>query len=314
MTDFLDFLNSADEETLLNFEGMPKTLPSRLIAARPFATNEDCLKIKGMNSKLFASLQTVFLQQKQEKMEDAIKALEADEAEEDHRETKPWVKVVRWVIVILLILAAAFAAVKFGVPYIYNTFLKPVETNTARLNEVAAAQSADTSRLSTQLAVLTNRVATLEARADAVDASIASLTKSIDDLNAASAALDGKVAYELDLSRALHYLSRARLYLSQDNNGLARADVFTARNLLYSIQPNTPADQVYAMNETINNLDLALANLPAYPAVAVYYVDIAWQYLADDLVATAPTIIPPTAAPTEPPAATEAPVEATATP
>lgn len=314
MSDFLDFLNSADEETLLAFEGMPKTLPKRLIAARPIASTEDCLKIKGMSEKLYTAMQTVFLQQKQEKMEDAIEALEADEAEEDRRETKPWVKVLRWVIVILLIAAAVFAAIKYGVPYIYNTFLKPVETNAARLNEVAASQSADSARLSTQLAVLTNRVATLEARADAVDASIASLTASIDDLNTASAALDGKVAYELDLSRALHYLSRARLYLSQDNNGLARADVVTARNLLYSLQPNTPTDQAYAMNETINNLDKALANLPAYPAVAVYYVDIAWQYLADDLVATAPTIIPPTAAPTEPPAATEAPVEATATP
>lgn len=320
MSDFLDFLNSADEETLLAFEGMPRTLPKRLIAARPIASTEDCLKIKGMSEKLYTAMQTVFLQQKQEKMEDAIEELKADEAEEDRRETKPWVKVLRWVIVILLIAAAVFAAIKYGVPYIYNTFLKPVETNAARLNEVAASQSADTARLSTQLTALTNRVATLEARADAVDASIAGLTASIDDLNAASAALDGKVAYELDLARALHYLSRARLYLSQDNNGLARADVLTARNLLYTLLPNAPVEQTYAMNETINNLDKALANLPAYPAVAVYYLDTAWQYLVDDLSATAPTVLPPTAAPTEPPAtteppaATEAPVEATATP
>jgi hypothetical protein len=308
MTDFLEFLNSADEETLLNFEGMPKTLPKRLIAARPIETTEDCLKIKGMSEKLFTSLQTVFLQQKQEKMEDAIEALEAEEAEEERRETKPWVKAIRWLLILLVILAAAFAAFKYGVPYIYNTFLKPVENNAALLNEVAATQSADTARLNAQLIALTNRVATLEARADAVDAGIASLTASIDDLNAVSASLDAKVAYELDLSRALHYLSRARLYLSQDNNGLARADVVSARNLLYTLIANAPTAEVYALNETINNLDLALSNLPAYPVVAVYYVDIAWQYLADDLSATAPTVIPPTAAPTE------APVQATATP
>lgn len=313
MSEFLDFLNKADEEELLKIDGMPKALAKRLVASRPIDSSEEALQIKGMSVKLFSTLQSGFLEHKEDKIEEAVEHLEAEEeeAKQPKRETKRWVKVLRAILIVLILLGAVYAAIIYGVPYIYNTFLKPVESNTARLDEVAATQMTDAKRLSAELDALTERVSTLEARADAVDASIIGLTASIDDLNALSAELGGKVGYELDLARALHYLSRARLYLSQDNNGMARADVLSARNLLYSISANTPTDKVYAMNEVINNLDLALANLPAYPAVAVYYVDVAWQYLVDDLSATAPTVVPLDTVPTE---ATAVPTEVTPAP
>jgi hypothetical protein len=320
MSEFLKFLNSADEETLLTIEGMPKALAKRLVDSRPIKSNEDCLKIKGMSVKLFSTLQSGYLEHKEEKIEEAVEQLEAAETEEEPKKKKPrvWVQVLRWILIVLIILGAVYAAVIYGVPYIYKTFLAPVESNTARLSEVAA----DNQTLSDKLTALTNRVSTLEARADAVDVSISGLTASIDNLTALSASLDAEVAYKLDLARAINYLSRARLYLSQSNNGLARADVVSARNLLSAISPAAPVEQVYALNEAINNLDKALSNLPAYPVVAVYYIDISWQYLVDDLSATAPTVVPPTEAPTEvttvPPAetvvVTEAPTEVTPAP
>jgi len=295
MSEFLEFLNSADEETLLQIEGMPKTLAKRLVAARPIESNEACLEIKGMSVKLFSTLQSGYLEHKEEKIEEAVEALEAEEEEEKKKKPKLWVKILRWVLIILILAGAVYAAIIYGVPFIYNTFLKPVESNTAQLSSVATTQSAEIARLD----ALTERVATLETRANAVDESITGLTASIDNLSTLSSQLDAEVSYKLDEARALHYLSRARLYLSQSNNGLARADVLSARNLLSAISANTPTDQVYAMNESINSLDLALSNLPAYPTVAVYHLDIAWQYLVDDLSATAPTLVPQAAAPTE---------------
>lgn len=311
MSEFLEFLNSADEETLLKIDGMPKALAKRLIAARPIESNEACLEIKGMSVKLFSTLQSGYLEHKEDKIEEAVEALEAqDEVEEEKKQPKLWVKILRWVLIILILAGAVYAAIIYGVPFIYNTFLKPVESNTAQLGSVAATQSSEIARLD----ALADRVATLETRANAVDESIAGLTASIDNLTTLSSQLDTEVSYKLDEARALHYLSRARLYLSQSNNGLARADVLSARNLLSAISANTPADQVYAMNEVLNSLDLALSNLPAYPTVAVYHLDIAWQYLVDDLSATAPTVVPQAAAPTEVTATIEAPVEVTPAP
>lgn len=107
------------------------------------------------------------------------------------------------------------------------------------------------------------------------------------------------MSYQIDLMRAIDYLSRSRLYLSQSNFGLAREDAFSARTLLSELLSSAPAEQTYALNETINRLDLALANLPAYPVVAVYDIDIAWQYLTDGLNAVAPTLNAPTAVPPE---------------
>jgi hypothetical protein len=317
MSEFLEYLNSADEEALLKIEGMPKTLAKRLIDARPMASSEDFLKVKGMSVKLFSTLQTGFLEFKENKIEEALEHIEDEEKESEQpaqKTTKVWVKILRATLIILIILGAAYAAIIYGVPYIYETFLKPVESNTARLNEIAASQSADTKLLNENLIALTDRVATLETRADAVDESIAGLTASIDNLTILSNELDASVNYRVTLTRSIDYLSRSRLYLSQDNNGLARADVVSARNLLAQLSASAPANQTYAMNEAINNLDLALSNLPAYPAVAVYYVDIAWQYLVDGLNATQPTVLPLSTVPTEVTAAPETTVAVTPAP
>lgn len=300
MSEFLEFLNSASEETLMEIEGMNKTLAKRLVESRPIASNEECLKIKGMSVKLFSTLQTGYMERREDQIEEAVEKIEEEESEE--REQKPrkrWVGILRAVLIILIILGAVYAAIIYGVPFIYKTFLQPLESNTARLNEIAATQSADYGKLSEELSALQDRVATLEIRADAVDEAIAGLTTSIDSLAAMDKNLDAELRYQIDLTRTADYLSRARLYLSQSNNSLARADVLSARNLLSQLSAAAPTEQVYAMNEAINNLDRALSNLPAYPAVAVYYVDIAWQYLVDGLNATEPTVVPPTAAPTE---------------
>jgi predicted nucleic acid-binding Zn-ribbon protein len=301
MSEFLEFLNSADEEALLKIDGMTKTLAKRLTGARPIETNEDLVKLKGMDIKLFSRLQAGFLEHREDQIEEAVERIEAEEEQKqpEKKPTRTWVKVLRWILIILILLGAVYAAIIYGVPFIYKTFLAPVESNAARLEEINTSQSAVNKELEGEITALQDRVATLEARADAVDETIAGLTASIDTLNTLTGELDASVDYRVTLSRSIDTLSRARLYLSQSNSGLARADVLTARNLLLQLSASAPESQSYAMNEAINNLDLALANLPAYPAVAVYYVDIAWQYLVDGMSAVQPTVVPPDTAPTE---------------
>ena len=58
MNRFLDFLNTADLNILTQVPGVTRQLAGNLIAARPFDTPEDCLKVKGMGKTLLGKLQT----------------------------------------------------------------------------------------------------------------------------------------------------------------------------------------------------------------------------------------------------------------
>ena len=60
MSDFLNFLNTADSETLTQTSGITQTLAENLIAARPFDTVEDSLKVRGMGKTLLARAQSNF--------------------------------------------------------------------------------------------------------------------------------------------------------------------------------------------------------------------------------------------------------------
>ena len=60
MSSFLDFLNTADIDTLTSIPGINRMLAEELIAARPFDSVEDCLKVRGMGKNLLARIQSAF--------------------------------------------------------------------------------------------------------------------------------------------------------------------------------------------------------------------------------------------------------------
>ena len=229
---------------------------------------------------------------------------------------RAFVNILRFLL-ILAVIAGVAAAVYFGVPYLYEKFIIPVETNTARLSEVESKVAADVDQLTDQISALQTRLSDLETRQtesaqaiaelegqlevlqsiiDAQSETLLSLEvmqASLDDLSAVTAEHEKTQAgynsilvdlqRQVSLSRSIELLSRARLYLSQSNFGLARQDVLAARNLLASLQSIMPAEKSAALRGAIFRLDLALDNLPSFPVVAVDDVDIAWQLLIRDL-------------------------------
>lgn len=322
MSELLEFLNNATESDL-QAKGLNATLSKRLLEARPFASTEEVLKVKGLTAARLSELESELTPKTESEppAEPAVVVKESPAAEV--KKPRVWVRVLRWLLIILILGGSVYVAVLYGVPYIYNTFLRPVENNAAQLSVVAAQQDADVTRLEAEIAALQARVADLETRADAVDQALAAQNETLTNLAALQTELDktlnAELTYQVELLRAVNYLSRSRLYLSQSNFGLAREDALSARNLLSQVRATASADQAYAINEALNRLDMALSNLPAYPVVAVYDIDIAWQYLADGLTETAPTRTAPTVAPTEATALPEttptvAPIEATALP
>jgi hypothetical protein len=329
MMEFLEFLNTADTDALKKVPGMTAALAEGVLAARPFSTPQDCARVKGLTAKKLASLEKGYVKMSEEEksaeepaLVDSPEAAVEPVKEAEIEEPKPVRKgsagrVITWIVVILLLAAAVFAVIKWGIPYIKEKYIKPVEDNAATITDLASQQSAEVTRLNEEITALQERLTTLEGRADAVDLSLQAHDETLAQLQNMQDLLDEKLgtqksdlleelSTQITLTRGVDLLSRSRLYLSESNFGLAKIDLETSRGLLYSLLDVLPSDQVDAMKMVINRIDMALESLPAYPVVAVYDVDTAWQLLIDGLPnipaqAVTPVILPPTDEPTSTP-------------
>lgn len=333
MSDFLHFLNNADLKTLTQVSGVNRQLAGNLIAARPFDTADDCLNVKGMGKATLARLESFAAELDQPAENSAMVPVEKEampapveknqsaqdsDAGQDSflkRLGRAFLYFMR-ALIRLILLALLFVAVGamfyFGLPYIQNTFIAPVEENTAQIQRMEA-EIAD---LQTQLDEMNGRVTTLEDSIEAHTASIEKLTEmqaSLDEqLQDTNDTLLLELKHEAMFTRALDTLARARLYLAQSNFGLAKTDVQTARDLLLELEDETK-DEI--LSQAITRLDMTLGNLPDFPVVASGDLEIAWQILISGN-APAPTATT-TSTPTSAPVVTETPSvipETTATP
>ena len=309
MGDFLDFLNNADPDTLTRLPGINRSLAEELIAARPFEVVEDSLKVRGMGKNLLARIQSAFEERKVELESRAM--VPADPAREEavmpapiekrqpavsspqepEQEKKPsflsslgrglinFSRALLRLILLVLLIGTVGAALFFGLPYLNNMFIAPVEQNAARVGE-----------LETRIENLQTELSEMDTRVGAIETSIETHTESIEKLESMQIILEQEaeaqtnsvmiiLKREIMLTRAIETLSRARLYLSQSNFGLAKTDVQSARSILAELSADAPSYQVDAFGQIIGRLDLALGNLPAFPIIAVDDVDIAWQLL-----------------------------------
>lgn len=326
MKDFLEFLNTSTLEELSSLTGLTPGQVDKIAAERPFASLEDCARSLDLSEDSFSKMKTDY--------ELAAAAKQANAEKQQREETsqleKPAGKrstasVILRVVIALLILGAVFLLFYFGIPLFKEKILNPLQSNTARVSEVASLQAADVERLSDDIAVMHERITTLETRADAVDQSLASHTETLAKLEAMQVALQAsldthktdvlkQVDEQLTLTRAIELLARSRLYLSQSNFGLAKTDIAAARDLLFGLQSAIASDQSAALKIVIDRLDLALSNLPVYPVVAVYDLDLAWQYLVDGLPNVPLTAVTPVISETQPPAETTPEAQVTPTP
>lgn len=220
-------------------------------------------------------------------------------------------------LLVLIIIAGLIAAISYGTPYLYNKFILPVENNTSRLSEVESKQAADVNLLAEQINDLKTRLSDLELRqtenaqamaevqgqVDALETAVDTHTETLKQLETIQSNLDAltdatdeydvllvgensaleELKRQVTLSRAIEMLSRARLFLSQSNFGLAKQDVQVAHDMLVTLQSDIPDEKSVSLQGVIARLEFALENLPAFPVVAVDDVDIAWQLLVNGL-------------------------------
>ncbi len=332
--EFLEYINGADPQELKTLPGLTPALAEKVAATRPFATLEDFSNVKGLTEKRLATLMEDFSKKAEAENAEKLKEAEAASSEEIAEAVGNEVekltrkntlrRVITWIVVLILLAGAVFAVIKWGIPFVYDRYIKPVENNATSITDLADQQKAEIARLDGEIATLQARAATLEARADSVDQSLTALDASLAQLENMQKLLDNnftihktevlaELTNQLTLTRGIELVSRSRLYLSESNFGLAKDDLVSARNLLYTLLEKLPTDQVNALKIVIERLDMAIEKLPAYPVVAANDVDTAWRYLVDGLPnvpqqAVTPVVLPPT----DTPAATVT-VEATAT-
>lgn len=297
MTDFLVFLNTAELDMLTKIPGITSVIAGNIIAARPFDSVDDCLKVHGMGKGLLTRIQSFAEAQENESEsltmipveEDAMPALvEKSQTVQESNENGPsflsrlwqafinFIKALLRLIITLAVIVGIGAAIYFGIPYIRENFIAPVERNTAQINQLKD----EIASLQTQLSEMNTRVGAVEKTIEAHTASLAKLDEMQATLEQEITTQNNTVMIELKreikLTRVFEILSRARLYLSQSNFGLAREDVQAAHDLLVELN-NEAEDEVFA--QTISRLELALNNLPEFPVVASGDLEIAWQIL-----------------------------------
>ncbi|MCJ7716538.1 MAG: hypothetical protein MUO54_08465 [Anaerolineales bacterium] len=233
-----------------------------------------------------------------------------------HRLGLAFRKILRF-LVILAIIAGIGVALYFTAPYLYGKFILPIETNTTRLSEIESGQEAGMGLLEGQISDLRLRqidlendltentisIVELQGQVQVLKTDIQAHSQALKQLQAIQTTLDelavtsseheallvykDSVLVDLQrqvlLSRSIELLSRSRLYLSQNNNGLAEQDVLAARDILSELATEMPFDEPSTfLQGVIARLDLALSNLPSFPVIAADDVDIAWQLLVNN--------------------------------
>lgn len=331
MTDFLEFLNSAADDELRELPGIRASLAKQIISSRPIATLDEAQQVKGLDEKLLAKLQLAYAERSGLTPPAADPTVEAAletpagnrslekrplEAEESTRASGPgflsrlgraFINLVRafvWLVLIAAVVGGIGAGVYFGIPYLYERFVRPVELNAVQIRQIATQQAVDLAMTSAEVTGIRGQLGSLETRLGRVESTIADHSLTLGQLEEMQAALDealktqntellAEVDYRVKLTRAIELLSRGRLYLSQSNFGMARQDVLSARDVLSDLQDVAPGDEIGPLEAVISRLDLALGNLPGYPVIAANDLEIAWQVLIDGLPASAEALATP---------------------
>jgi hypothetical protein len=181
-------------------------------------------------------------------------------------------------IITVAVIGGIGAILYYGVPYLYQQYVRPVEQNTSQLSTLELRQSQN----EIKLADLQTRLATLEAGQTTNNQSLTDINSRVVTLENADIKRNEslvELTYQSDLLRAMELLSRSRLFLYQSNFGLARLDAQAARDVLAGMQATAPESKQPDLTEALFRLDLVLKNLPSFPVAASDDLNIAWQVL-----------------------------------
>jgi hypothetical protein len=207
-------------------------------------------------------------------------------------------------------------AIFFGARSFYRQAVTiPAEASFLRMDDLTADQSRFATQSAGGMEDLRQRIDKLEKarQADAEDisslhAEAVTLNRQINQLQTAAASLDGiqknlsavatqsmkngmdlneflssanspvtELRQEIQLLRAMELLNRCRLYLSQNNYGLATQDASLVREIFVDMKIGASDENIAVLDIWLERLDLALANLSVAPVVAGEDLEMVWR-------------------------------------
>ncbi len=167
-----------------------------------------------------------------------------------------------------------------------------VQSRIAVLETVQPAQASFSATLTytqDQASTLQAGLSHNQATQQALATSLARIAQSSTDQNTAIQTLiaewsgaKGSIASSLlDVQqlKVMELLTRARFDLYQNNLGLARQDIQSARDIVLVIQSQVPEDQSGSVTTILTQLASALDKLPAFPVAASDEIEGAWKLL-----------------------------------
>jgi cell division protein FtsB len=262
MNDFLQFLNTASADSLTKIPGVSQSLAENLIAARPFNSIEDCLKVRGMGKNLLARAQASFEKEEVVPQENAILPVEQPEPQGESRleksppmaETPPSEpgpstgprlgQVLLWffrallrLILIVLVIGGIGAAIYYGAPFINERFVAPVEQNSARVTELETEVetlrtqvteiNSQLTEVNTQLSEVSDQLTDANTRVAEIEQSVDAHTASLAKLEQMQSALENQLQESND--RNLLALKR-EVMITRVLDTLARARLYLAQS------------------------------------------------------------------------------------
>jgi chromosome segregation ATPase len=164
--------------------------------------------------------------------------------------------------------------------------LVSLEAELADQAETIADLQADLGAAQDDVEALTGQVETLSELADQVDElseTITSMTGELDllDQSVTSVAVPASALEERSqIVLSMIVLTRARLWMEEDNLGLAAEDITAASDILEAVSGQSEGmDET--LGEVLDRLDNALEDVRRYPRVAANELEIAWKLLID---------------------------------
>ena len=165
--------------------------------------------------------------------------------------------------------------------------LVEIEGRLAEQGETLAVMEAELEAVQTSLEDQSDRVSRLRNLIDRVE----DLTSDMDEmvirvetLEATLAAVElpaASIGRQLQLIRAMTLLTKARLWLVQDNLGLAAEEIAVARDLLDEVIGTERDGEDEVLVQIVERLDFALMDIRTTPIVAADELEIAWKLLVE---------------------------------
>ncbi len=163
-----------------------------------------------------------------------------------------------------------------------DTQKQTFETGQATQTAAQAQSLKDMEALRTALAEIEQKVAALETGAKELQTTLDGQQEQLDQSDMTSQEQTAQLKsleQDTQLLKAMGMLSRARLFLMQNNLGLAELDMEAARDTLAALRPDLNKTQTQALDDILLRLDQALKDLYTAPVLVVDDLEVAWQLL-----------------------------------